>query len=136
MKRSVLLGFLLLLTFDPASKVGVKLAGERIGTGSDLDWLMRVAHEPLIHLVLACYAGAFATYIALLKFAPVGPAYAAAHGHIVTVLVISILFLGERLTLLQCLGGLAILAGIAILAVTETTAMAATAAEDASRERR
>lgn len=124
MKRSILLGFLLLLTFDTASQVGVKLAGERIGTGADAAWLLRVAQEPLIYLVLACYAGAFVTYIALLKYAPVGPAYAAAHGHIVTVLVISILFLGERLTLLQGLGGLAIFAGIMILAVTEPRAMA------------
>ena len=85
---------------------------------------MRVVEEPLIRVVLACYAGAFVTYIALLKYAPVGPAYAAAHGHIVTVLVISILFLGERLTLLQGLGGLAILGGILILAVTESRGMA------------
>jgi multidrug transporter EmrE-like cation transporter len=131
-RRSILLGFLLLLTFDTASQIGVKLAGERIGTGSDLDWLVRVAKEPLIHIVLACYAGAFVTYIALLKYAPVGPAYAAAHGHIVTVLLISILFLGERLTLLQGLGGLAILSGILILAVTEPRDMAN--AEEASRK--
>lgn len=133
MRRSILLGFLLLLTFDTASQVGVKLAGERIGTGGDLDWLMRVVQEPLIHVVLACYAGAFVTYIALLKYAPVGPAYAAAHGHIVTVLVISILFLGERLTLLQGLGGLAILSGIMILAVTEPRAMAG--AEEATADK-
>lgn len=120
MRRWILLGFLLLLTFDTASQIGIKLAGERIGIGHDLAWLRRVAEEPLIHLVLLCYAGAFATYVSLLKYAPVGPAYAAAHGHIVTVLVISIVFLGERLTLIQGLGGLAILAGLVILAVTET----------------
>jgi multidrug transporter EmrE-like cation transporter len=119
-RRSILLGFLLLLTFDTASQVGIKLAGERIGIGHDLEWLRRVAQEPLIHLVLLCYAGAFATYVSLLKYAPVGPAYAAAHGHIVTVLIISMAFLGERLTLIQGIGGLAILAGLLILAVTET----------------
>jgi multidrug transporter EmrE-like cation transporter len=119
-RRAILLGFLLLLTFDTAAQVGVKLASERIGTGADLDWVLRVAREPLVHLVLACYGGAFATYISLLKYAPVGPAYAAAHGHIVTVLLISILFLGERLSLLQCLGALAILAGVIVLAVTES----------------
>jgi multidrug transporter EmrE-like cation transporter len=121
-RRSIVLGFLLLLAFDTASQVGVKLAGERIGTGADAAWLMRVAQEPLIYFVLVCYGGAFITYIALLRYAPVGPAYAAAHGHIVTVLIISILFLGERLTLLQCLGGLTILAGLTIFAVTETAA--------------
>jgi len=125
-RRSILLGFLLLLSFDTASQVAVKLAGERIGTGSDAAWLMRVAQEPLIYFVLACYGAAFITYVALLKHAPVGPAYAAAHGHIVTVLIISILFLGERLTLLQGLGSVAILAGLTILACTETTAAADT----------
>lgn len=119
MKRTVLLGFLLLLTFDTASQVGVKLAGERIGIGEGGLWLVRVLGEPLVYLVLLCYAGAFATYVSLLKYAPVGPAYAAAHGHIVTVLVISMLFLGERLTLVQGLGALAILAGLVILAATE-----------------
>jgi multidrug transporter EmrE-like cation transporter len=119
MKRTILLGFLLLLTFDTAAQVGVKLAGERIGSGADVRWLLSVAAEPLIWLVLACYGCAVATYVSLLKYAPVGPAYAAAHGHIVTVLVISMLFLGERLTLLQSLGALSILGGIAILALTE-----------------
>ena len=120
MRRSILLGFALLLTFDTASQVGLKLAGERIGGGEDAAWLVRVIREPLIYLVLLCYGGAFGTYVSLLKYAPIGPAYAAAHGHIVTVLIISMLFLGERLTLLQCLGGLAILAGLMILAITET----------------
>jgi multidrug transporter EmrE-like cation transporter len=117
-------GFLLLLTFDTASQVGIKLAGERIGTGWDAAWFWRVVEEPLIYFVFVCYGGAFASYVVLLRYAPVGPAYAAAHGDIVMVLIISILFLGERLTLLQCAGGLAILAGIAILAFTETTATA------------
>jgi multidrug transporter EmrE-like cation transporter len=121
-KRTILLGFLLLLTFDTAGQVGIKLAGDRIGGGDIQTWLARVAEEPLIYLVLLCYGGAFATYVSLLKYAPVGPAYAAAHGHIVTVLVISMLFLGERLTVMQALGGVAILAGLAILAVTESNA--------------
>jgi multidrug transporter EmrE-like cation transporter len=122
MRRSILLGFLLLLTFDTAGQVGIKLAGDRIGGGDIQAWLAGVVEEPLIYLVLACYAGAFATYVSLLKYAPVGPAYAAAHGHIVTVLIISMLFLGERLTLVQALGGAAILAGLAVLAVTESSA--------------
>jgi multidrug transporter EmrE-like cation transporter len=119
-RATILLGFALLLTFDTASQVAIKLAGSRIGIGDDLDWLLRVSREPLIYFVLLCYGGAFATYISLLQYAPVGPAYAAAHGHIVTVLLISMFFLGERLTLLQGLGGLAILAGLIVLGVTET----------------
>ncbi len=119
MKRSALLGFALLLSFDTLSQVGIKLAGDRIDGAGAGPWLARVADEPLIYAVLICYLGAFLTYISLLKHAPVGPAYAAAHGHIVTVLLISIAFLGETLTGVQCLGALAIVAGIAILATTE-----------------
>jgi multidrug transporter EmrE-like cation transporter len=119
-RRSILFGFLLLLTFDTASQVAIKLAGERITQAIDGPWLLRVIREPLIHLTLLCYGGASATYVVLLKFAPVGPAYAAAHGHIVTVLIISFLFLGERLSLLQSMGALAIVTGLVILAITET----------------
>jgi multidrug transporter EmrE-like cation transporter len=125
MKRIVLLGFLLLLTFDTAAQVCMKLAGERIGTGELPAWLGAVVREPLIYLVLACYLGAFATYVSLLKVAPVGPAYAAAHGHIVTVLLISVVFFGERLTILQAMGALAIFAGVTGLAVLETATASA-----------
>lgn len=120
MRRSILLGFLLLLTFDTASQVFMKLAAEGITRMDDGTWLSKVAQEPLILLVLLCYLGAFLTYISLLRYAPVGPAYAAAHGHIVTVLLLSILFFNERLSLVQGVGVLAIVTGIAILAVTET----------------
>lgn len=123
MKRALILGFLLLLSFDTATQVGIKLLGEHVSAGSrDVAWLLRIVREPLFFFVLACHAGAFATYISLLKHAPVGPAYAAAHGHIVTVLIISVLFLGERLSLLQSVGALAILSGIVTLALTETAA--------------
>jgi multidrug transporter EmrE-like cation transporter len=120
MRRPILLGFLLLLTFDTASQVFMKLAAEGITRMDDGTWLSKVAQEPLILLVLLCYLGAFLTYISLLRYAPVGPAYAAAHGHIVTVLLLSILFFNERLSLVQGVGVLAIVTGIAILAVTET----------------
>jgi multidrug transporter EmrE-like cation transporter len=120
LKRSILLGFLLLLSFDTFAQVGIKLAGERIGEAVLGDWLGRIAREPLIYLVLVCYGGAFATYVSLLKSAPVGPAYAAAHGHIVTVLIASMVIFGERLSLLQALGVVAIVGGIFVLALTES----------------
>jgi len=121
MKRDILLGFTLLLAIDTASQVLVKVAGNRITAFEpDPAWLARAVSEPLIYLVVLLYGAAFAVYITLLKHAPVGPAYAAAHGHIVTVLVISILFFGERLTFLQVLGALAIVGGVLLLAATET----------------
>lgn len=121
MKQSILLGFALLLAIDTASQVLVKLAGERITAFEpNSAWLLRAVSEPLVYLVVLLYAAAFAVYITLLKQAPVGPAYAAAHGHIVTVLIISILFFGERLSALQALGGVAIMSGVLLLAATET----------------
>jgi multidrug transporter EmrE-like cation transporter len=120
LRRTILLGFLLLLAFDTAAQVGIKLAGERIGDATVGAWLHRVVREPLIYLVLLCYAGAFGAYISLLKHAPVGPVYAAAHGHIVTVLIISMAFFGEQLTALQAIGAGAIFSGVSILALTES----------------
>ncbi len=122
MRKAVLLGFLLLLAIDTACQVFVKLASDRIGAldlGLGRAWLDRLVAEPYVLGVIACYIAAFFTYTALLKHAPVGPAYAAVHGHVVTVLIISILYFGEQLTLLQGLGCALIIAGIVILGVTE-----------------
>ena len=120
MKRVVLAGFLLLLLIDTTSNVLIKLAGDRIGEfGAEAGWLRRLAHEPLVLAIIGCYVAAFFTYTSLLKHAPVGPAFAAVHGHVVTVLLISLLFLGEQLSLVQALGCALIVAGIVVLAVTE-----------------
>jgi multidrug transporter EmrE-like cation transporter len=118
--RFILLGFLLLMSIDTASQVCIKLAGNRIGPFEfDATWLARATAEPLIYLVLLSFGCSFVVYITLLKYAPVGPAYAAAHGHIVGVLMVSILVFGERLSLMQALGATAIIAGVTILAATE-----------------
>ena len=121
MRKVVLLGFLLLLALDTASNVLIKLAGTVIGEPhASLDWVGRVLREPLVLAVLGCYIGSFLTYTSLLKHAPVGPAYAAVHGHVVTVLIVSMLWLGERLTLMQGLGCLLVVAGIVLLGITES----------------
>ena len=122
MRKAVLLGFLLLLAIDTTQQVFVKIVSDRAGP-LDLemvqDWLDRLLAEPLVLGVAGCYLAAFFTYTALLKHAPVGPAYAAVHGHVVTVLIISIVFFGEQLTLLQGIGCASIIAGIVILGLTE-----------------
>ena len=122
MRKVVLLGFLLLLAIDTTQQVIVKLVGDRIGAAGPDNmraWLDRLLAEPLVLAVAGCYLAAFFTYSALLKHAPVGPAYAAVHGHVVTVLIISIVYFGEHLTLMQGLGCASIIAGIVMLAVTE-----------------
>lgn len=120
MRYFVYLGFLLLLTIDTASNVLIKLAGDRIGSFEPtLDWLVKITREPFVLGVIGCYIAAFFTYTSVLRYAPVGPAYAAVHGHVVTVLIVSMVFLGERLTLEQLMGCGLIVAGIVVLAVTE-----------------
>jgi multidrug transporter EmrE-like cation transporter len=120
MKRAVIAGFLLLLTIDTTQQVITKIASDRIGAfAADARWLERLLGEPLLLVVLGCYLLAFLVYSWLLKFAPVGPSYAAVHGHVVTVLLVSLLAFGERLTLVQAMGCLLIVAGIVVLAVTE-----------------
>ena len=122
MRKAVLFGFLLLLAIDTTQQMIVKLVGNAVGS-PDLDnlqpWFDKLLAEPLLLGIVACYIGGFFTYTSLLKHAPVGPAYAAVHGHVVTVLIISIVFFGEQLTVLQGLGCASIIAGIVILGVTE-----------------
>lgn len=120
MRKGILLGFLLLLSLDTASQISMKLAADRIADAASLEaWLLRVAAEPIVYLIIGFYIASFLTYVTLLKEAPVGPAYAAAHGHIVTVTLFSVAVLGDRLSWLQGLGALAIVAGLVLLAVTE-----------------
>src|SRR5262245_58344593 len=123
------------MSIDTGSQVCIKLAGNRIGPFEfDAAWFARATAEPLIYLVLLSFGCSFVVYITLLKYAPVGPAYAAAHSHIVGVWTVSILVFGERLSLMQALGATAIMAGITILAATEGRANGAVAEPQMARE--
>ena len=120
LKRFVILGFLVLLAIDTAQQIFAKQLGDVIGEFDfSAAWLHRLSREPLLYALLGLYAAAFLVYTWLLRHAPVGPSYAAVHGHVVTTFLFSLLFLGERLTPLQLAGCLLIVAGIVVLAVTE-----------------
>jgi len=120
MKRYVIIGFLTLLAIDTAQQIIAKFAGDRIGAFVfDGAWFERLAREPLVHILIGLYLAAFLIYSWLLRHAPVGPSYAALHGHVVTTFLFSIVFLGERLTLLQLSGCALIVGGIVLLAATE-----------------
>jgi len=82
-------------------------------------WLGRIATERWIYLAVAGYLGAFVTWMTLLRYAPIGPAFAATHLDIVTVLVVSVMWLGETLSRPQIVGAALILTGITVLAVTK-----------------
>ena len=85
----------------------------------DAPWLLRVFAQPWIYGAVVGYFGAFFTWITLLTRAPVGPAFAASHLEVVSVLLLSALLFHERLTALQWIGSAAIVLGILCLAIGE-----------------
>jgi multidrug transporter EmrE-like cation transporter len=120
MKKLIILGFLALLCIDTTQQVLAKSLGDIIGPFElTAGWLGRLVHEQLLYVLLGLYLVAFLVYSWLLRHAPVGPSYAALHGHVVTTFLFSVLVLGERLTPLQLGGCALIVVGIVLLAVTE-----------------
>ncbi len=120
MKRFYLLGFLLLMGFDTLAQISFKVAGtQALPVEASLAWLLRVFGQPWIYGAVIGYVGAFFTWMALLKHAPIGPAFAASHLEVVSVMLLSIWLFGEHLTLARVLGALAIIAGIVCLGVAE-----------------
>ena len=119
--RFYLIGFFLLLAFDTLAQVSFKyvaLSAEPFSP--DFVWLMRVLHSPWLLGCICGYLGAFFTWMTLLEHAPVGPAFAASHLEIVTVMLVSAPLFGEHLSLQQLVGAAVIVAGVACLAVSES----------------
>jgi len=119
-RSGIAAGFLLLMAFDTLAQVSFKIAGmHAFPPRADLDWVERVLLQPWSYGAIAGYIGAFFTWISLLRRAPIGPAFAASHLEVVSVLLVSALWFGERIGGLQAAGALCIVAGIACLAVSE-----------------
>lgn len=126
MKRLYLPGFALLMAFDTLAQISFKIAGTHaFPPQASLDWLLRLLAQPWLYGALIGYVGAFFTWMSLLKHAPIGPAFAASHLEVVSVLLLSALLFGERLGAMQASGAVAIVAGIVCLAVGEHDAPAA-----------
>jgi drug/metabolite transporter (DMT)-like permease len=120
-KRFYLTGFSALMLFDTLTQVSFKLASSHAGEFvMSLAWLNEVFHNPWIFGAVFGYIGSFITWMTLLKHAPVGPAFAASHLEVITVLAISVLYFGEQLSWMQLVGGLLIVAGIVCLSRAET----------------
>ena len=121
MRRFYLIGFGLLLAFDTLAQLSFKWAGMHAGDLSfDGPWLLRVFGQPWIYGAVLGYVGAFFAWMTLLTRAPVGPAFAASHLEVVTVLLLSAWLFGDHLSALQWIGAAAIVLGIACLARGET----------------
>jgi len=83
-------------------------------------WLLRIFTHPWVYGAVIGYVGAFFTWMTLLKHAPIGPAFAASHLEVVSVMLLSVWLFNEHLTLGRVLGALAILAGIVCLGFAES----------------
>lgn len=135
MKRFYLFGFLSLMLFDTLAQVSFKYASLHAEPLTlDAAWLVRVFGHPWIYGAFVGYIGAFFTWMTLLKYAPVGPAFAASHLEIISVTLVSVWLFDDALTVPKLIGGSLILAGILCLAKAETAQPdQATAAPEPSR---
>lgn len=121
MKRFYLVGFLVLVLFDTLAQISFKQAGDAaLPLEFSAAWLLRVFSQPWIYGAFVGYIGAFFTWMSLLRHAPIGPAFAASHLEIISVLALSYWLFNESIGWPQILGCLCIVAGIMCLAVSET----------------
>jgi drug/metabolite transporter (DMT)-like permease len=117
MRRFYIVGFLILLFFDTFTQVGFKIGAIHTAPpGLDWGWVQRLLLEKWIYFAVLGYLGVFVTYLTLLRHAPVGPVHAASHLEVVTTSVASVLLLGEKLSLIQIVGGGFIVIGVIVLA--------------------
>lgn len=123
MRLFYLAGFILLAGFDTLAQVCFKYAGSSaLPLEASPTWALRVLGQPYVYGAVLGYVGAFFTWMSLLRRAPVGPAFAATHLHVVTVLFASAWLFDEPITPLRSFGALLILAGIACLGFAEQAA--------------
>jgi drug/metabolite transporter (DMT)-like permease len=121
MKRFYVIGFALLLAFDTLNLICFKIAGtQALPVAMDVAWLTRVFAHPWIYGAVVGYIGAFVTWMSLLKHAPIGPAFAASHLEVVSVMLLSWWMFSEPVTVTQVAGALSIVAGIVCLAIAES----------------
>jgi drug/metabolite transporter (DMT)-like permease len=130
MRRFYLIGFALLMAFDTLTQISFKLAGNHaLPVEANLAWLLRLFGEPWVYGAVLGYLGAFFTWMSLLKHAPIGPAFAASHLEVISVMLLSVWLFHEPLTATKLLGAAAILAGIVCLGLAEREAAPVSAPE-------
>ena len=121
MKRFYLIGFTVLVLFDTIVQLSFKYAGNHaFPPEANWAWIVRVFGHPWIYFAVVGYVGNFFTWMTLLKHAPIGPAFAASHLEVVSVMLLSVWLFDEHLTVARVLGAIAIVAGIACLGFAES----------------
>jgi drug/metabolite transporter (DMT)-like permease len=120
MRKFYLIGFALLLLFDTIGQSSFKLTAIHAQPlEASVQWIIRVFTQPWVYIAILGYIGAFFTWMTLLKKAPVGPAFAASHLEVVTVMLVSAFLFHEDITLIRTLGAIFIVVGIVFLAFAE-----------------
>jgi drug/metabolite transporter (DMT)-like permease len=115
------IGFIVLMAFDTLAQVSFKLAGmHAFPPEANLQWAMRLFTAPWIYGALTGYIGAFLTWMRLLQRAPIGPAFAASHLEVVSVMLISAAFFDEHIGPGKAMGAVLVVLGIACLAKSES----------------
>ena len=90
--------------------------------GANVEWVLRVMSMPWLYAAIGCYVGAFLTWMTLLEHAPIGPAFAASHLDVISVMAVSVSIFGEHIDKPKIIGSALILAGIVCLAISEADA--------------
>jgi drug/metabolite transporter (DMT)-like permease len=120
-RRRLAIGFCALVLIDTWTQISFKLASRQTGEFMmNTHWLRAAAVSPFIYAAIAGYVGAFLAWMTLLEHAPVGPAFAASHLEVVTVLMLSVLLFGEHLTAGKLAGAACIVTGIIMLSLSES----------------
>ena len=112
--------FILLIVVDTAQQIAFKLtADDALPIEATWAYVVRMLSEPSVMLIVATALAWLFLYTRLLRVAPVGPLFAAAHGHSITVIAASALIFGEAITWREIIGCILILSGIALLGLYE-----------------
>jgi len=120
MRSFYIIGFLALLSFDTLAQISFKYASiYALPVTFDIAWLTRIFSQPWIYGAFDGYIGAFFTWMTLLKYAPVGPSFAASHLELISVTLFSIWLFNEPLTIPKVIGATLIIAGVLFLAKQE-----------------
>jgi len=120
MRKFYLIGFALLLLFDTIGHCSFKMtaiAAEPLE--ANVEWLARIFGQVWVYIAILGYILTFFTWMILLKKAPIGPAFAASHMEVVTVMFVSVWLFNEQITVMRFLGAIFITAGIVFLALAE-----------------
>jgi drug/metabolite transporter (DMT)-like permease len=120
-RNRLALGFAALVLIDTWTQIAFKLASRQTGEFIlNTRWLSAAAVSPFIYGAIAGYIAAFLAWMTLLEHAPVGPAFAASHLEVVTVLIISVPLFGEHLSAGKLAGAACIVTGIIMLSLSES----------------